>query len=76
MDPPTEEVEVILETREEKVIISDSIPVCSFVKFQMFRNWMNSLDLRPHVNHLYSDLYDGLIIFQVIINRSHHKIHY
>merc|ERR1712244_113070 len=38
------------ETREEK----------------MFRNWMNSLGVRPHVNHLYSDLYNGLIIFQLM----------
>ena len=32
----------------------------------MYRNWMNSLDVRPHVNHLYSDLYDGLIILQLM----------
>ena len=76
MDPPTEEVEVILENREEKVIIYNILQVCSFVEFQMFRNWMNSLDLRPYVNHLYSDLYDGLIIFQVINSRSHHKIYH
>ena len=32
---------------------------------QMYRNWMNSLGVRPRVNYLYSDLYDGNIIFQV-----------
>nr|XP_033814683.1 plastin-1 [Geotrypetes seraphini]XP_033814684.1 plastin-1 [Geotrypetes seraphini] len=30
-----------------------------------FRNWMNSLGVDPYVNHLYSDLVDGLIIFQL-----------
>uniref|UniRef100_A0A8C1UDH2 Plastin 1 (I isoform) n=1 Tax=Cyprinus carpio TaxID=7962 RepID=A0A8C1UDH2_CYPCA len=30
-----------------------------------FRNWMNSLGVSPHVNHLYSDLHDGLIILQL-----------
>ncbi|XP_072543097.1 plastin-1 [Salminus brasiliensis] len=30
-----------------------------------FRNWMNSLGVSPHVNHLYSDLMDGLIILQL-----------
>uniref|UniRef100_A0A8B9HER1 Plastin 1 (I isoform) n=1 Tax=Astyanax mexicanus TaxID=7994 RepID=A0A8B9HER1_ASTMX len=30
-----------------------------------FRNWMNSLGINPYVNHLYSDLMDGLIILQL-----------
>ncbi|KAM9007873.1 plastin-1 isoform 1-T2 [Guaruba guarouba] len=30
-----------------------------------FRNWMNSLGVSPYVNHLYSDLCDALIIFQL-----------
>ncbi|NXT15259.1 PLSL protein, partial [Prunella fulvescens] len=30
-----------------------------------FRNWMNSLGVNPHVNHLYSDLSDALVIFQL-----------
>ncbi|XP_072266024.1 plastin-2 [Pyxicephalus adspersus] len=30
-----------------------------------FRNWMNSLGVNPRVNHLYSDLDDGLVIFQL-----------
>uniref|UniRef100_A0A672KTB3 Plastin 1 (I isoform) n=1 Tax=Sinocyclocheilus grahami TaxID=75366 RepID=A0A672KTB3_SINGR len=30
-----------------------------------FRNWMNSLGVGPHVNHLYSDLHDGLVILQL-----------
>ena len=51
LDPPEEELEdFIEETREEK----------------MYRNWMNSLGVSPRVNHLYSDLYDGLVIFQVM----------
>jgi len=37
------------ETREEKT----------------YRNWMNSLGLAPYVNWLYSDLADGLVIFQL-----------
>jgi len=54
LDPPKEnimiEMDNIEETREEK----------------MFRNWMNSLGVSPRVNYLYSDLYDGLIIFQLM----------
>jgi plastin-3 len=50
LEPPQEDIAIVLETREEK----------------MYRNWMNSLDVRPHVNHLYSDLSDGLIIFQLM----------
>ncbi|XP_063075569.1 plastin-1 [Engraulis encrasicolus] len=30
-----------------------------------FRNWMNSLGVRPFVNHLYSNLVDGVIILQL-----------
>ncbi|XP_046695840.1 plastin-2 isoform X1 [Silurus meridionalis] len=30
-----------------------------------FRNWMNSLGVNPRVNHLYADLDDALIIFQL-----------
>jgi len=41
--------ENIEETREEKT----------------YRNWMNSLGVSPYVNWLYSDLADGLIIFQL-----------
>ncbi|XP_049623190.1 plastin-3-like [Suncus etruscus] len=37
------------ETREEKT----------------FRNWMNSLGVNPHVNHLYADLQDALVILQL-----------
>jgi len=56
LDPPKEEyIEAIeessiQETREEK----------------MYRNWMNSLGVNPTVNYLYSDLCDGLIIFQLM----------
>ncbi|XP_023680220.2 plastin-1 isoform X1 [Paramormyrops kingsleyae] len=30
-----------------------------------FRNWMNSLGVTPYVNHLYRDLVDALVIFQL-----------
>lgn len=41
--------DVVEETREEKT----------------YRNWMNSLGVDPYVNYLYSDLQNGLVIFQV-----------
>jgi len=56
LDPPPKEMEeiavevVIEEPREEK----------------MYRNWMNSLGVKPRVNYLYSDLYDGIVIFQLM----------
>ena len=31
----------------------------------VFRNWMNSLGVQPFVQYLYSDLQDGLILFQI-----------
>lgn len=43
------EMEIVEESREEKT----------------YRNWMNSLGVTPFVHRLYSDLYDGLIIFQL-----------
>uniref|UniRef100_T1JKQ5 Calponin-homology (CH) domain-containing protein n=1 Tax=Strigamia maritima TaxID=126957 RepID=T1JKQ5_STRMM len=51
LDKPDEEIEyeVIEETREEKT----------------YRNWMNSMGVKPYVNWLYSDLADGSIIFQL-----------
>ncbi|KAM9349008.1 plastin-3-like [Symphorus nematophorus] len=30
-----------------------------------FRNWMNSLGVNPHVNHLYGDLQDAIVILQL-----------
>lgn len=45
----TFEGETIEETREERT----------------YRNWINSLGVTPYVNWLYSDLADGLIIFQL-----------
>lgn len=44
-----EGLESIEETREEKT----------------YRNWMNSMGVKPYVNWLYSDLADGLVIFQL-----------
>lgn len=35
-----------------------------------YRNWMNSMGVDPHVNWLYSDLSNGLVIFQVKKNES------
>jgi len=49
LDPPAQDVDIIEETREEK----------------MYRNWMNSLGVEPRVNYLYTDLNDGLIIFKI-----------
>lgn len=43
------QMETIEENREEKT----------------YRNWMNSMGVKPFVNYLYSDLCDGLIIFQL-----------
>jgi len=50
LDPPEEEIEEIIETREEKT----------------YRNWMNSLGVTPRVNNVYSDLADGCVIFQLM----------
>lgn len=51
LDKPDEplELENLEETREEKT----------------YRNWMNSMGVHPYVNWLYSDLADGLVIFQL-----------
>ncbi|XP_075219402.1 plastin-2 fimbrin isoform X2 [Lycorma delicatula] len=52
LDQPEGEIEGLEnleETREEKT----------------YRNWMNSMGVMPYVNWLYSDLADGLIIFQL-----------
>uniref|UniRef100_A0A7E4VXM6 Plastin-3 n=1 Tax=Panagrellus redivivus TaxID=6233 RepID=A0A7E4VXM6_PANRE len=51
-EPGADEVleeEVVEETREEK----------------MYRNWMNSLGVKPYVGYLYTDLQNGLVIFQL-----------
>jgi len=31
----------------------------------VYRNWMNSMGVSPYVSHLYSDLSDGRVIFQL-----------
>jgi len=52
LDRPEVEIEGLEnleETREEKT----------------YRNWMNSMGVLPYVNWLYSDLADGLVIFQL-----------
>lgn len=48
-DSAIEGLDLIEETREEKT----------------YRNWMNSLGVNPYVNWIYSDLADGLVIFQL-----------
>lgn len=48
-EPDMGDIQEIQETREEK----------------MYRNWMNSLGVQPHVNYLYTDLTDGFIMFQI-----------
>ncbi|XP_022091857.1 plastin-3-like [Acanthaster planci] len=50
LEAPDEELEEFEETREEKT----------------FRNWMNSLGVSPHVNRLFTDLCNGLILLQLI----------
>ncbi len=52
LDVPEDKLDepVIEETREEK----------------MYRNWMNSMGVKPFVNYIYEDLSTGLIYFQVI----------
>ncbi|KAJ2941033.1 hypothetical protein O0L34_g13165 [Tuta absoluta] len=48
-DDDNQEYHQLDETREEKT----------------YRNWMNSMGVSPNVNWLYSDLTDGLVIFQL-----------
>ncbi|CAJ0579888.1 unnamed protein product, partial [Mesorhabditis spiculigera] len=51
-DPGADEMpeeEVVEETREEKT----------------YRNWMNSMGVKPYVNWLYADLNNGCVIFQL-----------
>lgn len=51
LDKPDEPIEFenLEESREEKT----------------YRNWMNSMGVSPYVNWLYSDLADGLVIFEL-----------
>jgi len=35
------------------------------VVFTVYRNWMNSLGVRPYVNHIYIDLQDGLVLIKL-----------
>ncbi|KAL7304868.1 hypothetical protein TKK_0002674 [Trichogramma kaykai] len=44
-----EGIEALEESREERT----------------YRNWMNSMGVSPHVNWLYTDLADGLVLFQL-----------
>ena len=47
---------------EEVVVESGKHPK---LNLSVYRNWMNSLGVDPYVNYLYTDLYDGLIFFQI-----------
>lgn len=64
---------------------------CSAISFLLallavYRNWMNSMGVNPAVYHLYNDLTNGLVIFQLydvirpgvvdwshVIKEFHHK---
>lgn len=48
-----------------KLFTYSSILFCSCVCVLAYRNWMNSMGVSPHINWLYSDLADGLVIFQL-----------
>lgn len=72
------QLEQVEETREEKSMINSHvykhaksrslyfliIHILLFFNVA-YRNWMNSMGVSPHVNWLYSDLTDGLVIFQL-----------
>lgn len=71
-----EGLDAIEETREEKSKLSidkhllhaelvHNFVFCVFFSLAAYRNWMNSMGVNPHVNWLYSDLADGLVIFQL-----------
>ncbi|KAM8732925.1 plastin-2-like [Acanthopagrus schlegelii] len=47
--PENEDWNLQSETREERT----------------FRNWMNSLGVRPNVHHIYGDLHDAMVILQL-----------
>lgn len=60
--------ETIEETREEKskwdeANSQNNFNIASIIT--AYRNWINSMGVSPHVNWLYSDLADGLVIFQL-----------
>ena len=41
------------------------VPYILFPLFIAYRNWMNSMGVSPFVNRLYSDLSNGMVIFQL-----------
>lgn len=49
----------------EKYDFKISTPVEETREEKTYRNWMNSMGVKPYVNWLYSDLTDGLIILQL-----------
>ena len=54
---------------KKKVCFKKNSFILSYIKLcfliLVFRNWMNSLGVKPFVNYLYTDLTDGLIFFQI-----------
>ena len=70
MDPPEVEEEEIIETREEKSKSEHiNLSHCGWQNFcgaTVYRNWMNSLGVSPKVKWLYTDLDNGLILFQLM----------
>ncbi len=60
LDPPTTE-QVI----EAGAVIEPGVVIEETREEKTYRNFINSFGFDPHVNYLYSDLCDGLIILQV-----------
>ena len=48
---------------DEKVVLDEGVKETREEK--TFRNWINSMGVKPYVNYLYTDLRDCSIIFQV-----------
>lgn len=55
LEPLDKEIPTIEETREEKT----------------FRNWMNSLGVKPFVHSLFTDIDDGIVLFQLFEKVKH-----
>ena len=49
----------------ETFIMTNNLTELMNVVCSAYRNWMNSLGVSPYVNWMYSDLADGLVIFQL-----------
>ena len=61
--------DLVNETREERStfgICQHGIAMADYGCRVAFRNWMNSLGVKPFVHHFYSDLATGIVILQLI----------